>query len=153
MTDTQERPYTPVSTARRAGLEARRFRAEHLLAVSDGQMTPTQLVERAADYDARALRRIRLTRLLTAQPGCGTAGADAILASLWHCLHGSPAAPEDRQEMRSWTVAWLLDTRSGGRRWAAWVDALTRTRVIEAPWPAFPYSLPISGAGGGGSHG
>jgi hypothetical protein len=137
-----ERPYTPISTARRAGDAARRHRAEHLLAVADGSLTPLEVIERAAAYGHRALRRITLRRLLTAQPGVGEATADRMLTRMLTCLRGGAPTRTDRDSMVKLTIAWLLDTRTGGRRWAAFTDALRRTRQVNAPWPGFPYAPP-----------
>lgn len=133
-------PYSPISHARSAAREANRVRAEYLLAVADGTLTPLEVAEVSCQYEYRALRRITLMRLLTAQRGVGKAHATVILAEMMACLKGTRLTDKDRSDLPDLTLAWLIDSRSAGRRWAAFNDALTRTRTPDAPWPGFPFS-------------
>ena len=138
-------PYSPISTARAAGVEARRMRAEHLLAVSERLLSPLDVVELAAQYEHRALRRIRLHVLLSAQPGVGEVKARLVCENMLRTLHGRELTDTERKSVKRLTVAWLLDTRSAGRRWVAFYDALHRKRVPSPPWPGFPFAPEVKG--------
>lgn len=126
-------PAPSIDKARAALNTARRQRAEYLVAITDGLVTVLDVIEAAAADSGRALRRISLRQLLLSQPGWGERRTNRILSA----LAARMGANDDPKDM---TIAWLIDPRSGGRRFLAWLDVLG---VISGePRKAFPYTGP-----------
>ena len=64
------------------------------------------------------------------RPGWGRKRTEAVIRKVSSVATG-------RIEARQITVGWLLDPRSGGRRFAAWLDALEPK--TGPAWPGFPF--------------
>lgn len=137
----RRRPPTPVlrsepeapslERARTALSQARLVRAEYLVALAEGLIDVSDVLEFAATEAGKPLRRISLRQLLLSQPGWGDRRTKHALSLLTDRL----GAPINMKEM---TIAWLLDPRAGGRRYMAWLDV--RQPKDEAPWPGFPFT-------------
>lgn len=125
------RPAPSLSTARAALVDARRYRAEWLVAVAQGLTGPLDLVVQAATEEGEPLRTISLQQLLLSVPGWGHLRSAQVLRDLAGVLDVDCAV------VGRHTVGWLLDPRAGGRRVLAWLDAHQRPR---APWPGFPFA-------------
>lgn len=107
---------------------ARRERGEALLAVSQGRLTPEDVISRAVSSGPRnPLLKLTLTQLLLAQPRVTPKQVRPIIDHLSEVL-SEPA--------ESMTLAWLVDRRAHGRRYQAWVDV---QKPKEALWPGFPW--------------
>ena len=119
---------------------ARRCRAEWLVGVAQGLIDPTQLVQHAATDDGAPLLKVRLRKLLLSRPGHTPRDADTVIEAL---LRQQPS----RVPPGELTVAWLLDNRTQGRRFAAWLAVLHGTRK-QPPWPGFPFTPPPAAADG-----
>lgn len=124
------RPST--ATARAALSEARRQRAEHLVALANGILTPHDVVDAATADSGRALRRISLRQLHLSCEGWGERRTSRLLSDLAARI-GLPARDVERE-----TIAWLLDPRAGGRRYLAWLDV--QQAKTKGPWAGFPFS-------------
>jgi len=121
----------PDMSPQRAALTVARLdRAEHLVAITLGYLSPYDVIVLACRPERRALRRISLRELLLAQPGVGERRADAFLDLVASLLE--LPVPFDRKRR----IQWLIDPRAGGRRLRAWVDA---SRPKTPPSPAFPF--------------
>lgn len=121
-----------VEVAQAAAAAARRVRAEWLLAVAGGLVTPTDVLRAATGQDGGPLLRLRLSQLLRAQDGWGTARVRRVVDRIAELAAAS--VPPARM-----TVGWLLDPRAGGRRWLMWCEVMHTTRTVE-PWPGFPFT-------------
>lgn len=117
--------------------EAQRTRAAWIASLSAGVVSATDLVQSAHDESLAPLRRLRLDRILNAQPGWGPARTKRVLAHLRELLD----VPSDTRL----TVAWLIDARADGRRLQAFADAI-KTRVT--PWNGFPFAPDPKGGEG-----
>lgn len=116
-----------LNTARRA---ASRIRAEWLMHINEGTLTPSDLMKEAARPEARPLLKLSLRQILLSQQGWGRKRADSALDHVAGVIGG-------KIDRRHLTVGWLLDPRAGGRRFAAWLDAFQpKTGPL---WPGFPY--------------
>lgn len=116
-----------LNTARRA---ASRTRAEWLMHINEGTLTPSDLMKEAARPEARPLLKLSLRQVLLSQQGWGRKRADGVIAHIAGVIDG-------KIDTRHLTVGWLLDPRAGGRRFAAWLDAFQpKTGPL---WPGFPY--------------
>lgn len=120
----------PVEVARAALDDARSMRARHLLRVTLGEQKVLDLMEAARSADGVPLRQIKLRQLVLAQPGVGHQKAGAFLSAVAAIL-------EERADIGSQTVGWLIDPRAGGRRLLCWLDASARH---DTPWPGFPFT-------------
>lgn len=118
----------PVEQAREALDDARHLRARNLLRVTNGEQRALDVILSAREAGGVALRQIKLRQLLLAQPGVGRQRADAFLSAVASTL-------ETSADLGSKNISWLIDPRSGGRRFLCWLDASTRQ---TAPWPGFP---------------
>lgn len=127
-------PPVPLARATVALGAARRQRAEWLIGLDAGLVTPTDVVVHAATEPGRALRRLTLRQVLTSRPGWGPARAGEVLTRLRR-LTGTP---DDGPAL---TVGWLVDSRSSGHRFHAWFDVMGIDRD-QPPWPGFPFTDP-----------
>lgn len=118
--------------ARSALMEARRTRAHGLVEVKLGRWTPERLLDEAATRPNHPLRRVKLSALLGAQAGWGTARVQRTLDRVRQVC-GEPERP-----FTDMNVSWLLDRRSGGRRYLAWLDAATPKTMPWSGWPFTP---------------
>ena len=118
-----------VVTAKRA---AESERTRWLATVNDGLVTVTDVIEEACTPDGRPLLALTLRKLLAHQPGWGDGRAMRTINRMCGLLAISP------QNQRRLTIAWLVDSRTGGHRIQAWCDVLTEKS--GPPWSGFPYS-------------
>lgn len=119
----------PIENARDALSAARRLRSEHLVALAEGTVTISDVVDTAITEDGAPLRRISLRQLHLSQAGWGERRTARLLSAIADRL-GSTDHPRDM------TVAWLIDPRSGGRRYLIWLDA--QQAKDNKPWTGFP---------------
>lgn len=132
----------PLHTQNEAKREANRKRTEWLLSLSAGYVTPADLIKAACTEENRALLRLTLRQVLVNQPGWGDVRATRVLSRLRRVLG------EEQKDSRRMTVAWLVDSRAGGKRIQVWADALDNRSSL--PWPGFPHApQPEKGAGNG----
>lgn len=119
-----------------AASEARRLKQRWFTDITAGDRTCYDLIEAAcaADGSGRALHKSKILRVLAAQPGCSTREARAILRKVVSLLD----KPTDT-DLDALTIAWLIDSRAGGRRIAAYLDVTTALQVPEGfPWSRVP---------------
>ena len=119
-----------MSTQRRALSAARLTRAEQLVAIAKGLLTPEDVVDTARRADWVALRSLSLQQLVLSVPEAGPRRWREVRDRLLGVL-GAKLSDKDL------TVGWLLDPRAGGRRYLAFIDAMRPRR--EPPWPGFPW--------------
>lgn len=119
-----------IDKARQALARARLLRGEYLVALASDLITAHDVVQAAMTDEGKPLRRISLRQLHLSSPGWGERRTKRLLSALSERL----GASEKTQDM---TIAWLIDPRSGGRRYLAWLDA--QQPKAHAPWPGFPY--------------
>ena len=124
------RPANAIIDLNLARASAQEMRGEWLTAVAIGVVTIHDLVEHAAAPEGRPLMRLPLRRLLLASPDFTIKEADRILKHVSDVLG---LRDDDRRNQR--TVQWLLDDRTGCRRFMAWMDAIAPR---ERPWPGWP---------------
>ena len=122
-------PRFRVEDARR---RAHRTRAEWLIYVAEGVMTPDDIIVNAGMREGRPLRAIKLMTLLSAQPGVGQAHARFDVETMLDAL----SLPRDLAPKV--TIGWLLDRRDGGRRFIAWRHLYHPPH--EPPWANFPFT-------------
>lgn len=120
----------PLEAANEARERAALARARMLVKLGEGTATVLELLDRARHPDGGVYQRITLTQLLRA---CGYSHA-ATVRVLNHTVRVAGSYPTPR---RSLTLSWLLDGRSGGRRIAAFQDALAPR---ERPWTGYPWA-------------
>lgn len=124
---------TPSVVSARAALsDARRQRAEYLIALSEGLLEPRDVVDAAALDAGRPLRKITLRQLHLSQEGWGERRTQRLLSAVAARIGLS------EEHVKGKTVAWLIDPRSGGRRYLAWLDA--QQEKDGAPWAGFPFT-------------
>lgn len=116
-----------LNSARKA---ANRYRSEWLLSLNDEMVTPADLLAEAGTAAGRPLLKISLSQVLLSQPGWGRKRCDFILK---HVLSIAGVSIDQK----NLTVGWLLDSRAGGRRYQAWLDAMESKE--GPPWAGFPY--------------
>lgn len=122
-------PTPPSSKATAALATARMIRAAALTEVAEGRYTAEEMIARACDPDENpALLRITLRELLASQPGWGVRSASIVTRRMAEALGEKPK-----------TIAWLVDRRTGGKRWMAYLDA-TAERAL--PWAGYPWQPP-----------
>lgn len=129
----------PLAQANEAAKRARQTRAEWLVSVHQGMVTWPELVEFARTDAGRALRQIKLRRLLIEQDGWNKPRADDAIARALKVLGMSEVG---ERLTRSLSVGWLLDGRTGFRRIAALSDAIAARNGFHAPCAGFPYRTP-----------
>lgn len=127
-------PFTPVEELNRARRSASLFRAEWLMLIHGELVTPGDLLQESSRTESASLLKLSLRQVLLAQPGWGRVRTDAMTSHIMSVTGVSV-------EQRKLTIGWVLDPRSGGRRFAAWLDAIATKDA--PPWAGFPY------AGGG----
>lgn len=125
-------PQSSIETARTALVDARRLRAEYLVAVATGLVTVHDVVRASATETGKPLRRISLRQLHLSSEGWGERRTARLMSALAERIGGSET-PHDK------TIAWLIDPRSGGRRYLAWIDV--QRSKNSAPWAGFPFTL------------
>lgn len=117
--------------------DARRLRADHLIAVHAQVMTPGDVIDAATAPTNLALRDIQLKDLYLS--------ADTVSPSAWDSVRrrtlavlGLEAAHHPDKKL---TIGWLIDPRASGRRYYAFSDALRTCHVDrQPPWPVFPWT-------------
>lgn len=119
------------SVLHRARREAALFRAEWLMLLHDGTVAPNDVVREAAEPDAQPLLRLSIRQMLLAQEGWGRKTAEAVIGKVM-------AVTEGRMGPRQTALGWLLDRKSGGRRFAAWLDAFEPK--AGPAWNGFPHA-------------
>lgn len=127
-------PTTPLAVPNHARLIAQQTRADWLVSVGLGVVSVQEVIEAASLPENRPLLKITLAQLLLAQPGWGSERTKAFIRRLRETLEVAPAVVPKP------TIGWLLDGRTGGRRFLAWADALTPKDA--PPWPGFPFASP-----------
>lgn len=126
-------PPTPLANANSALRSARTMRAEWSVGVAEGLLTSVDVIEHACTVEGRPLRRMKLRQLLLSQPHWGQARTGEAMTRFARFAGLAPSA--DLDEL---TAGWLIDSRAGGRRISAWLDAV-EVRRDGPPWPGFPY--------------
>ncbi|RYC03332.1 hypothetical protein [Nocardioides zhouii] len=119
-----------------AAREARQVQQRWFADITDGDKTFYDLVEAAcaADGSGRPLHNLKIHLVLAAQPHCSAHKARAILRKIVALLD----RPVDT-DLDALTIAWLIDSRSHGRRIAAYLDVTTPLQVPEGfPWSRVP---------------
>ena len=129
-------PPVPLAVANISRARARLLRAEWLIGIAQGALTPLDCLVFATTAQGRPLRRISLFQLITAQPGVGPATAKVVLDQIRALLRCTTQNP-------TMTVGWLLDNRTSGRRLLAFTTALAGRNL--APWPGWPLIRPPTG--------
>ena len=127
-------PNNALSSLHRASIAAARMRSEWMMSIHDGVLTSMDLISEAAAPHGRPLRRIRLLQLLAAAPQGGLSKAGKSLNLLRLRLGDTTTA------QKTMTVGWLIDARSTGVRFKAWLDAIESSRT-QPPWPGYPFTL------------
>ena len=122
-----------VTAKRRAEAE----RTSWLSSEEAGLVSPADIIGAACAPGGEPLLRMTLLKLLSHQPGWGEARALRAIHRMCRQL-GAPT-----QTPRRLTIAWLVDSRTGGHRLQAFCDALTDPAL---PWPGFPYAPQQKGA-------
>jgi len=123
-------PPVPLSRANAALTTARRQRAEWLIGLDSGLVDPMELIAHSVLDSGRALRRLTLRQILTAQPQWGRTRAGEVLTRLHAFTHA-------QAELSGLTVGWLVDNRCTGTRFQAWFDVMA-TNHEDPPWPGYP---------------
>lgn len=125
-----------------AAEDARKMKADHMIAVAIGVLTPLDVLESALHATHRPLRTVRLSSLFgPLDKGAPKAAKKShvpwrtLRPRLLSALDLDPRTPD-----KTLTIGWVHDPRAGGRRWFALRDAL-RPRD-EPPWPGFPWAPP-----------
>ncbi|MEJ7648669.1 MAG: hypothetical protein WKF57_06510 [Nakamurella sp.] len=129
-----------IASAHTALERARRSRAEWLVSLSDGMIRPLDVFAQAATLEGAPLRKLTLRQVLTNTPGIGEATVRKQLTRLSRELgiaadHGAKSA----------TVGWLLDNRTHGRRFIAWLGTVECDRVRPA-WSGWPFAVEPGGS-------
>ena len=132
-------PSTPLWQANEARREAAVYRAEWLVDLDSSTSTVNDLFKAACTDNGRPLLRLPLRQVLLAEGRIGEAKVGRTLLRIQELLG-------TEMPVRAMTVAWLLDSRTGGKRFMAWLDANQFQR--SKPWPSFPYGSPFSALGG-----
>lgn len=109
-------------------------RGNWLLLVSEGMATPTQVIAEAAKPHGAALLKLRLRQLVQAQPDWGEGRSSALVSKVAKIAGSKKPASEA-------TIGWLLDRRTGGRRFAAWLDSIDEKS--GTPCTGFPFRLEV----------
>ncbi|GAA4033698.1 hypothetical protein GCM10023063_16870 [Arthrobacter methylotrophus] len=143
-------PAPTLEKANAARRSAAVYRAQWLMLIHDGMVTPGDVLADAAGPEARPLLNLSLRQLLLAQQGWGRTRADNVIDKIL-------SVTDAKIERRQVTIGWLLDPRAGGRRFAAWLDAFEPRSALGGA--GFPYakrnahgSAGIHNAPVGGSH-
>lgn len=119
-----------------AAREARQLRQRWFVDITAGEKTCYDLIKAAcaADGSGPALHKLKILRVLEAQPDCSAREARAILRKFVSLLD-KPV----RTDLDDLTIGWLIDSRAGGRRIATYLDVTTSLQVPEGfPWSRVP---------------
>lgn len=121
--------------------EAIAARGQLLQDVAEGRLSAWEAIMVATIDDRPALRKIRIDQIVMTQPGIGEFRARKVVDQILTIL-GIPAGTFS---VRDVTIGFVLDTRSGGRRILAVIDAFLSYGIIRTDselsvWPGFPYS-------------
>lgn len=123
---------TDMAAQRSALDEARKLRAEFLIALHEHRIEPLDVVEDARHSWALPLRQLRLDRVFL---------ESGMSARRWRLIRDRMLdVLVENVPPAKLTVGWVLDPRAGGRRHYALGDAV-RERITE-PWPGFPWQPP-----------
>ncbi|GAA4153738.1 hypothetical protein GCM10022286_00490 [Gryllotalpicola daejeonensis] len=125
-------PLAPQPVAQSYQLAARRQRAAALLRVTAGEITVPDLIREACSEAGRPLLRLTLRQVLLAQPKWTKGRVERTLIRLGQVLEA------DLGEHARLNLAWLVDPRSGGRRFTAFCDCLVPSQA--PPWDGFPWT-------------
>lgn len=120
-----------IHEANEARERARRLRAKWRLALSSGSASLAQFLEVASTPGGRPLRSVLVVDVLSDAYGMGAARSRRIVEKV---VDVSGARIPKRLD-----VAWLLDSRSAGRRVLALCDEMTPLRGGR-PWEGFPWA-------------
>jgi hypothetical protein len=104
--------------------------------ITTGEKTFYDLIEAAcaADGSGRPLHRLKIHPVLAAQPNCTAQKARAILRKIVALLDMPTGT-----DIETLTIAWLIDSRSQGRRIAAYLDVTIPLQVPDGfPWSPVP---------------
>ena len=135
----QAAPVTSLAVANSARQEADRQRAEWLVSLDAGVTDVADFFEFACTLEGRPLLRVPLRQVMLAGLGFSEAKTRRALDRIQQLLGVEKTT-------RNMTVAWLLDSRTGGKRFMAWLEA---TQILRSePWSGFPYGSPFSALGG-----
>ena len=129
-----------IASANTALHRARRSRAEWLVSLSDGMIRPLDIFAQAATLDGAPLRKLSLRQVLANTPGIGEVTVRKQLARLSREL-----GPDVDCGDKSTTVGWLLDNRTHGRRFIAWLGTIECGRVRPA-WSGWPFAVEPGGS-------
>ncbi len=126
-------PHTDIARLRAANAAAARYRAEWMMSLHDGICTPVDLIQDACTLPGRPLRRLNLLQVVAAPPDSSMAGARSRLSAMARRLE------QPGLDARKLTVGWLVDARSKGHRFVAYLDAVETDRD-SPPWAGFPFA-------------
>lgn len=123
--------------------ELSRIRIEALLALREGLITLEDFFDTATTSDGRALASLTIRQLLTWLPDYKPSDVELVYTGMLAGLSMRPAEVSSK----SITVRWLLDRRTGGRRWESlWLAVRTFESARSSddgaakPWPGFPFA-------------
>lgn len=136
-------PAPTLETANAARRNAAVYRAQWLMLIHDGMVTPGDVLADAAGPQARPLMKLSLRQLLLAQQGWGKTRADGVIDKIL-------SVTDAKIERRQVTIGWLLDPRAGGRRFAAWLDAFEPRSALGGA--GFPYARRSAHGSAGDPH-
>jgi hypothetical protein len=110
------------------------MRARWLLALAEEPAQLSELLEAAGTQVGSPLRFITLEELIATARRCSLSKAREVVRRIVStCVGGSGGGVRP-------DVRWLLDYRAGGRRLAAFADAMTPLRE-GPPWEGFPWTV------------
>jgi hypothetical protein len=129
-------PDAPQSRGTLAAREARHVKQRWFADIIAGDKTFYDMIEAACatDSSGRPLHKLKIHLVLAAEPDCSAHRARAIVRKIVALLDMPPDT-----DIEALKIAWLIDSRSGGRRIAAYLDVTTPLRMPEGfPWSRVP---------------